>query len=457
MKFKVNVSSIWEFGARKDAQGNPHQEDSLYPPYEKMSPDDRLFVVCDGMGGHAAGEVASATVVNSLERAINSKDEGNFSVKKFEQALSKAYDALDTIKCADARKPGTTLALLKLHSAGALIAHIGDSRVYHIRPGETGAQTRILAQTSDHSLVNELVKLGELTPEEARVSPQRNVITRAMQPGLSPRPKADIINVTDIRKGDYFYLCSDGMLEVMTDDELRQIFSREGGTLTDKTRRLTEETVENQDNHTAILVEIADVAGAAPARPATSMLTNEMSAQAKAVEEALSRQTKPATRPEMLDTMMVQPTRRERPAPVVERKRPNLIWLWMLLSAAVAAAIVWFICFKPSRAAEPAETAPEISEQQIDPQTPDQPVEMSAPQADYPDNIQHRPVETREPQPRQQPDDQKTTPQKPVKPAVREPNIGNNSASKPAEGKPKLPEPAPDQTPDPTPKQDLTP
>lgn len=74
------------------------------------------------------------------------------------------------------------MTFLKLHNDGATVAHMGDSRVYHIRPGKEGANTQILFVTEDHSLINDLIKTGELTKEEARHSKQRNVITRAMQP-----------------------------------------------------------------------------------------------------------------------------------------------------------------------------------------------------------------------------------------------------------------------------------
>ena len=118
---------------------------------------------------------------------------------------------------------------MKLHTEGATIAHIGDSRVYHIRPGKVANDTEIRFQTRDHSLVNDLIKIGELTPEEAKHSRQKNIITRAMQPCMERRPKADLYHTQDIQPGDYFMLCSDGMLEQMDDENIRFIFSDEGG------------------------------------------------------------------------------------------------------------------------------------------------------------------------------------------------------------------------------------
>ena len=112
------------------------------------------------------------------------------------------------------------MTLLKFHSGGCLLAHIGDSRIYHIRPSE-----RYIFHTRDHSLINDLYDIGEITLEEMKTSKQKNVITRAMQPNLERRPKADIKHITDIRPGDYFFMCSDGMLEETDDSDLLNILS----------------------------------------------------------------------------------------------------------------------------------------------------------------------------------------------------------------------------------------
>ena len=268
MKYKLKVYSIWEFGMRTDKAGNPHQEDSLYPHFGDQNDSDRTFILCDGMGGHDAGEVASATVCDVMGEAIlndGHDDKGEFTDKDLSDALGAAYDALDKKDNGSVKKMGTTMTFLKLHDAGATMAHIGDSRVYHIRPGKNGDETRILYQSEDHSLVNDLVKMGELTHEEARHSSQKNVITRAMQPLLNPRPKAEVYKTSDIKAGDFFYLCSDGMLEVddMEDGSvLRRVFS---GMVPDDQRRvdiLTGATNENRDNHTAFIVHITEVDGA---------------------------------------------------------------------------------------------------------------------------------------------------------------------------------------------------
>ena len=207
MKFKLKAYSIQEFGQRKDAQGNPHQEDSIYPLHGKQTDADRLFILCDGMGGHDAGEVASATVCEAMSQSVNASvpnSEALFTDDMLLKAVADAFHALDQKDNGASKKMGTTMTFLKLHAGGATIAHMGDSRVYHIRPGKDTDSTQILFMTEDHSLVNDLIKIGELTPEEAKVSPQKNIITRAMQPHMERQPKADIHHVTDIKPGDYF-------------------------------------------------------------------------------------------------------------------------------------------------------------------------------------------------------------------------------------------------------------
>ena len=130
MKFKIKAYSLQELGQRAN------QEDSLFPALGKSTSDDRLFVLCDGMGGHEKGEVASATVCETISCVILSTwhpDEA-LSDELFQQALSSAFDALDAKDNGEERKMGTTLTFLCLHANGATVAHNGDSRIYQLRP-----------------------------------------------------------------------------------------------------------------------------------------------------------------------------------------------------------------------------------------------------------------------------------------------------------------------------------
>ena len=259
MKLTLKAYTIYELGQRAN------QEDAIFPKHGAVQDTDRLFILCDGMGGHESGEVASSTVCavmsRSVLRSLEGQEEPEFTREMLLQALDDAYDALDQKDNGADKKMGTTMTFLKFHRKGCTIAHIGDSRVYHIRPGKDAADTQILFQTRDHSLVNDLIDVGELTPEGARTFRQKNVITRAMQPNMDRRCKADIQEITDIRPGDYFYMCSDGMLEEMEEEHIRFNFSAQTGSDENKIRILIEATSQNRDNHSAIVVHILDVEG----------------------------------------------------------------------------------------------------------------------------------------------------------------------------------------------------
>lgn len=270
MKFILKAASVSEIGQRQN------QEDSIYPLLGNVTDSDRLFILCDGMGGHEGGEVASSTVCASMSEYLNERcdAEGSFRKVDFDHALSVAYDALDARDNGGAKKMGTTMTFLKFHSKGCMVAHIGDSRIYHIRPSASG-EDRIRYVSYDHSLINDLVASGQMTPEEAKNSNQKNVITRAMQPGLNPRPKADVYNIEDIRPGDCFYMCTDGMLERMDDMELADILS-EPGSVEAKLQEIVSRTAENRDNHTAHLIEVEDVINDQPMPVAHSRSSRNM-------------------------------------------------------------------------------------------------------------------------------------------------------------------------------------
>lgn len=268
MKYSLKPYAIMEYGRRKDKEGNPHQEDAMWPTLDALNYAARVFVLCDGMGGHEAGEVASQTVCEALGRSLQFNDEGLLTDATLQQGMENAYQALDARDRGGEKKMGTTMTLLALDAGGAVLAHLGDSRVYHFRPGATREETIIMHRTEDHSVVNEMVRLGEMTEEEARVAPNKNVITRAMQPNMQRRCRADVYHQTDILPGDYFMLCSDGILEQLTDANLRFIFSDQGGDAANKVKILLEQTSDNNDNHTAFIIHITGVEGEPSPRPA---------------------------------------------------------------------------------------------------------------------------------------------------------------------------------------------
>ena len=239
--------SINEIGQRSN------QEDTL------IQWNNRLFVLCDGMGGHEKGEVASQTVCQSIVTWFedNIKDD-SFSDNQLREAIEYAYTELDKYDDGNPRKMGTTLTLLYIHNRGVTAAHMGDSRIYHIRPSQH--DEGILYQSRDHSLVFDLFQAGEISYDEMATFSQKNIVTRAMTPGEDNRMRPDIIHITDIRPDDWFVLCSDGMLEQI---------DREGNLLlalfvsqapdTQKHDHFLSETLNNQDNHSAWLIHIKNV------------------------------------------------------------------------------------------------------------------------------------------------------------------------------------------------------
>lgn len=232
--------SIHEIGQREN------QEDSI------IQWDNLLFVLCDGMGGHEKGEVASQTVCQSLVTWFenNLKPDEPFSDDQLREAIEFAYAELDKYADDNPRQMGTTLTLLYLGSKGITAAHMGDSRIYHIRP-----DVGVLYQSRDHSLVFDLFQAGEITYEQMATFPQKNIVTRAMTPGEDNRMRPDIIHITDIQPNDYFYMCSDGMMEKMTNNELLTLFCAD---MDDKMKvgQLKMATNQNFDNHTAWIIHI---------------------------------------------------------------------------------------------------------------------------------------------------------------------------------------------------------
>lgn len=254
MKFQLyQPQAINELGNRTN------QEDSVYPLMGEATAEHRVFVVCDGMGGLDKGEVASEAVskaIGHMAEVIHSAVPV-FTDEDFCQCLSKAYDALDAADVDNEASMGTTMTFLCFHSGGCLVAHIGDSRIYHLRPS-LGPKKGILYRSGDHSLVQQLYEMGDISYNEMKTSPRKNVIMKAMQPHQEQRTMATLAHISDVEPDDYFYLCTDGMLEEMEDEELMSIVA---STDTDeqKRQRLIDVTGGNADNHSAYLIKVKAV------------------------------------------------------------------------------------------------------------------------------------------------------------------------------------------------------
>lgn len=195
-----------------------NNEDSLL-----ILPQYGLYAVADGMGGHLAGEVAARTALQVLAEAASELEnlEGDAVLDWVKQTLiqanSRVFEA-STVNPAN-EGMGTTLTALVFKADQAVIAHVGDSRGYLWRGG------KLIPLTVDHSLVEELVRMGQISPEEAEKHPQRHVLIRAV--GASQEVKVDS-GCMGCQKGDFFLLCTDGFSNVISEEELARELSQEG-------------------------------------------------------------------------------------------------------------------------------------------------------------------------------------------------------------------------------------
>lgn len=170
------------------------------------------FAVADGMGGHQAGEVASATAVRTLLLELQS---GRPVAVAVDRANTQVFARAESDP--DLRGMGTTLTAATFDGERIQIGHVGDSRAYLWRDG-TFRQV-----TTDHSLVAELIAIGELTPEQAEVDPRRSMITRAL--GIGATVEVDHLDLT-VEPGDRILLCSDGLTTMVRDDDIAVVLGR---------------------------------------------------------------------------------------------------------------------------------------------------------------------------------------------------------------------------------------
>ena len=246
----IEIDSVYSFhqiGKREN------QEDSRYPDVDNPPTDTPVFVVCDGVGGCEKGEVASANVCESIGKSMANHDsQEEFSDKDFQNVLRKAYDSLDKASNESTRGMGTTLTFLTFHSNGVMAAHIGDSRIYQIRPGEG-----LIYRSEDHSLVNALLRSGNISPDQVKGHPKSNVITRCMSAndGVRERDDATAVNLSDVAPGDYFLLCSDGVTSEWDDEDLIDLYSSDRSD-EEKIKILAEKSAESADNNTAIQIHV---------------------------------------------------------------------------------------------------------------------------------------------------------------------------------------------------------
>lgn len=260
----LGMVKVESFGTSDRGLRRHHNEDAFL-----VREDLGLFVVVDGMGGHAAGEVAAGLAVSEIEKVVeatqnaaeNTWPEGwdvrlSCDANRLMFAALQAHRRVTGAVEGDPRLRGMgatmVAALLAPDAFRVTVAHVGDSRAYLLREG------RLRLLTSDHSWVNEQVVAGLLSEDAARSHPLKNVVTRAL--GGAQEPVADV-REHEIRVGDLLLLCSDGLNGMVADDDLADILRRGGSNLLSTARNLVDEANRRggSDNITIVLVRIGEV------------------------------------------------------------------------------------------------------------------------------------------------------------------------------------------------------
>ena len=229
----MKTFSMTHVGQRRETN-----QDYMYTSETSVGRLPDLFLVADGMGGHAAGDYASRFTVEKIVEYVTESEE------------SEPVTVLgEAVRYADASKAGmgTTIVAAVVVGDKLYTANVGDSRLYVIN------QERITQITRDHSLVEEMVRLGEMDKEDAKVHPDKNIITRAI--GVLPEVSADFFETTLV-PGDTVLLCSDGLTNMIDDTDIKRIVLGQRD-IVEKTQRLIDAANENggKDNITVVLIE----------------------------------------------------------------------------------------------------------------------------------------------------------------------------------------------------------
>ncbi len=213
--------------------------------------DMQLYIVADGMGGHRCGEIASSMALETVKENFL-KSTGKIhrkadAIKLIKESVEKANINiyLESKKIEDCQGMGTTLTMAYIYKNKILIGHVGDTRAYLIKDGD------IRQVTEDHSYINELIKNGSISPEEAKTHPKKNMITRAV--GSTSSIEVDIIQ-EKYKSGDILLLCSDGLFDMLDEDEISAVFKRE------KSMQIACEVLTNMANKKGGLDNITSIA-----------------------------------------------------------------------------------------------------------------------------------------------------------------------------------------------------
>ena len=245
--YAFDVGEVTDAGLHPDKQVN---EDLLGKSATKYG---SLFVVCDGMGGHAGGQLASRTAVAILCDEVERSPEGLVPRDVLATAIQRAARAVFEVGSEEAQlRPGSTLVAVLVHTRGAEVAHVGDSRAYLLRQGQ------IARLTQDHSVVRVMVERGEITEEEAVDHPDANQITRAL--GMAAEVEAELRpEPLVLMAGDVLMLCTDGLTDLATDDEIRQILETHLQTSTDRAATQLVEVAKMRGGHDNVTVQVIKI------------------------------------------------------------------------------------------------------------------------------------------------------------------------------------------------------
>jgi PPM family protein phosphatase len=269
----IKPTQWWSFS---EIGGRNYQEDYLLPQIsESVGVPPRYFIVCDGMGGHSSGQVASRLSAEAIAAFLEAESPVYLTAAIGQQAVSAAKKRLATYVQEEdpfASGLGTTAAFIYQNADGSLSAvHCGDSRIYHFRKG------RCLWHSTDHSYVHTLVADGTITAEEALTHRSRNVLMRSINAGQQSNTKADTHIITDITAADVILICSDGVYDPLPVPVMEDYLKRFTN-ISDFTEALRQAgEAKNGDNYTAWVVQFG-ISASEPANTENAALlpTSEM-------------------------------------------------------------------------------------------------------------------------------------------------------------------------------------
>jgi protein phosphatase len=246
---KITAFGLTDVGRRRES----NEDDFL------LEPGRGVYAVADGMGGHAAGEIASRLAIETLQEVLD-RDNASSERMSVDDAAEWLRGAVveanrricDSIRLHDERRGmGTTVVALVHSGQDAVVGHVGDSRMYLLRGEE------LARMTSDHSWVNEQVKLGLMNDDTAQRHPMRNIVTRAL--GSRPDVLVDLTSL-EVRHGDVFLLCSDGLNTMLSDEQINSILVGHRHDPEAACRALVEDANRHggEDNVTVVVARVAE-------------------------------------------------------------------------------------------------------------------------------------------------------------------------------------------------------